>query len=54
MDITEKFLLNFSTQQKNLCYYAGLILLQKFFLLLAPRTVYRALSAVKLLAPATS
>ena len=30
-------LANFSTQQKNLCYYAGLILLQKFFLLLGSR-----------------
>jgi len=31
--LAEKFLPNFSTQQKNLCYYAALILLQKFFLL---------------------
>jgi E3 ubiquitin-protein ligase DOA10 len=33
--LAENFLPNFSTQQKNLCYYAALILLQKFFLLLA-------------------
>jgi hypothetical protein len=33
--LAENFIPNFSTQQKNLCYYAALILLQKFFLLLA-------------------
>jgi len=42
----EKFPPKISTQQKNLCYYAALIWLSKFFLSLAARTVSWALSAV--------
>ncbi|HET7892088.1 MAG TPA: hypothetical protein VFL34_11200 [Candidatus Sulfotelmatobacter sp.] len=32
-----KLLANFSTQQKNLCYYAGLILLQKILFVFGSR-----------------
>jgi hypothetical protein len=49
----EKLLLNFFTRQKNLCYYAALIGLQKIFYFGQPRTVNRALSAVNLMFPAT-
>jgi len=47
---------NFSTQQKNLCYYAGLILLFKilFFEFVTTLTQKRELSAVKLTGFATS